>query len=70
MVEALPGQKEGGMAQPVSVLVGTCVTLWQQDIISIHVRMCNYVTWIIQSEFTECMLPYKGDKGTKMLRGN
>lgn len=30
------------------------------------VAMGNFVTQTIQSEFTESMLPHKGDKGPKM----
>ena len=53
--------------------VGKSQGLWlralpgrQHGIISIYVHTHNLVTQTIQPKCTECMLPYKGDKGTKM----
>ena len=39
------------------------LTLWQEDIISIHMQLCKIDN---QPEFTEYMLYYKGDKGYKV----
>ena len=52
--------------QPASA--PTCAPLWRYDIISTPGHRHNYVTNCPHyiSEFTECMLPHKGDKETKL----